>query len=115
MDLLNPYGGSELTREFFANELINDMKEVNDDDIDYEFNMTEKKRLEEISTELPNVIHKPYDYYEYAEMDRSNERFIRKQENTNLLKDDIFAVNNNDNEEEIDKNTDQYDLFGNEI
>ena len=117
MDLLNPYGGSELTKEFFANELINDMKEVDDDDIDYEFNMTDKKRLIEISNELPNVIHKPYGYYEYTEMDMSNERFMRKQENTNLLKDDIFTVNNTTDDDENNKinNKDQYDLFGNEL
>ena len=115
MDLINPYGGSELTKEFFANELIDNMKEIDDDDIDYEFNLTDKKRLIEISKELPNVIHKPYGYYEYTEMDKSNERFMRKQENNNLLKDDIFTINNNDNEEETNKSLDQYDLFGNKI
>ena len=106
------YGGSEFTKQFFAQELIEEMKDIEDEEIE-DFVVTDKKRLEDISNELPNVIHKPYGYYEYSEMDMSNERFMRKQENTNLLKDDIFAVKPIDVEDV--NNEVQYDLFGNEI
>jgi hypothetical protein len=111
-DALNAYGGSELTRQFFAQELVEEMKDVEEEEID-DFIVTDKKRLQDISSELINVIHKPYGYYEYSEMDMSNERFMRKQENTNLLKDDIFAVKPIDVEDV--NNEVQYDLFGNEV
>ena len=93
-DLDDFYGGSSLTKEFFAEELVNDMRdEIEEDDelINKPFEITEKKKLEDVSSELPNVIHKPYGYYEYAEMDDSNNRFLRKQESTNSLRDNIFG------------------------
>ena len=33
---------------------------------------------------------KPFNYYEYSELDGSNDRFMRKQKNTNQLSDPIF-------------------------
>ena len=113
-DLTDLYGGSIETKTFFLEELLDEMKDV--DDIDDEeiddFDMKEKKHLTDIQTDLPNVIHKPYGYYEYSELDNSNNRFMRKQENTNTLKDDIFTqVNTEDNNKKKNKGDDMKDLF----
>ena len=113
-DLSDFYGGSQVTKTFFAEELINDMKDEFDEDdelINKPFEVTEKKKLSDVTSELPNVIHKPYGYYEYSEMDESNNRFMRKQENTNSLRDTIF--NNQDEQIDNKKNnkTGEQDLF----
>ena len=114
-DLTDVYGGSEQTKTFFIEELVDDMKEDYDEDedeINKPFELTEKKRIADITTELPNVIHRPYGYYEYSEMDDSNTRFMRKQENTNTLKDDIFTqVNTEENNKKKKKGDDMKDLF----
>ena len=104
-DLTDFYGGSSITKSFFAQELIDDMKDEFDEDdelINTPFEITEKKKLSDVSSELPNVIHKPFGYFEYSEMDESNKRFMRKQENTNSLRDTIFS--NTEATEETNKN-----------
>ena len=114
-DLTDLYGGSELTKTFFINELVDNMKEEfneDEEEINKPFELTEKKRIADITTELPNVIHRPYGYYEYSEMDDSNTRFMKKQENTNTLKDEIFTqVNTEDNNKKKKKGDDMKDLF----
>mgnify|MGYP002517532613 CR=1 FL=1 len=114
-DLTDVYGGSEQTKTFFIEELVDDMKEDYDEDedeINKPFELTEKKRIIDITTELPNVIHRPYGYYEYSEMDDSNTRFMKKQENTNTLKDDIFTqVNTEENNKKKKNGDDMKDLF----
>ena len=113
-DLTDVYGGSELTKTFFIEELVDEMKENYDEDedeINKPFELTEKKRIADITTELPNVIHRPYGYYEYSEMDNSNNRFMRKQENTNTLRDDIFTQDNVEKTDKKKKKDDMKDLF----
>jgi len=110
-DLNDIYGGSQETQAFFIEELVDDMKEVDEtEDVDVEFEIKEKRRLEDVKSELPNVIHKPYGYYEYSELDESNNRFMRKQENTNMLKDNIFTHTNTESDKKDKKNL-QNDLF----
>lgn len=110
-DLNDIYGGSQETQAFFIEELVDDMKEVDEtEDTDVEFEIKEKRRLEDVKSELPNVIHKPYGYYEYSELDESNNRFMRKQENTNMLKDNIFTQTNTESDKKDKKNL-QNDLF----
>ena len=115
-DINDIYGGSDLTKSFFIDELVNDMREeitVEDDElINAPFEITEKKKLEDVVNELPNVIHKPYGYYEYSEMDKSNERFMRKQENTNSLRETIFIDHNESDGKKIIEN--EPDLFENQ-
>ena len=105
-----------MTKSFFIDELVNDMREeinVEDDElINAPFEITEKKKLEDVVNELPNVIHKPYGYYEYSEMDKSNERFMRKQENTNSLRETIFIDHNESDGKKIIEN--EPDLFKNQ-
>ena len=113
-DLTDVYGGSELTKTFFIEELVDEMKEnynEDEDEINKPFELTEKKRIADITTELPNVIHRPYGYYEYSEMDNSNNRFMRKQENTNTLRDDIFTQDNVEKTDKNKKKDDMKDLF----
>ena len=114
-DLTDLYGGSELTKTFFIEDLVDDMKEnfdEDDEEINKPFELTEKKRISDVSTELPNVVHKTYNYHEYSEQDESNDRFMRKQENTNTLKDDIFTqVNTEENNKKKKKEDDTRDLF----
>jgi len=113
-DLTDVYGGSEQTKTFFIEELIDEMKDNYDEDedeINKPFELTSKKRLVDVTGELPNVIHRPYGYYEYSDLDESNNRFMRKQENTNTLKDDIFAQVNNDKPDNKKKKEDTKDLF----
>ena len=113
-DLTDVYGGSELTKTFFIEELVDEMKDdfdEDEDEINKPFELTEKKRITDITNELPNVIHRPYGYYEYSEMDNSNNRFMRKQENTNTLRDDIFTQDNVEKTDKNKKKDDMKDLF----
>ena len=113
-DLTDVYGGSELTKTFFIEELVDEMKDdfdEDEDEINKPFELTEKKRIADITNELPNVIHRPYGYYEYSEMDNSNNRFMRKQENTNTLRDDIFTQDNVEKTDKKKKKDDMKDLF----
>lgn len=113
-DLTDVYGGSELTKTFFIEELVDEMKDdfdEDEDEINKPFELTEKKRIADITNELPNVIHRPYGYYEYSEMDESNNRFMRKQENTNTLRDDIFTQDNVEKTDKKKKKDDMKDLF----
>lgn len=103
--LNNAYGNMN-TQIFFLEQLINEMKENNEDDNEQEevipeFEHTGKIKLEDIINDLPNIIHEEFDYFDYSDKDKSNERFLRKQENTNNLRDNIFV--DNDNEEKPNK------------
>ena len=113
-DLMDMYGGSEVTKAFFIEELVNDMKDENIEDeelINAPFIMTSKKKLEDVVNELPNVIHKPYGYYEYSDLDNSNARFMRKQENTNTLRDDIFGKDNTIEDTQVKQKNKEINLF----
>ena len=89
-DLKNIYGNTN-TKTFFE-ELVNNINidKVEDEELP-ELPHTEKLKLSDIENELPNVIHKQFGYFEYSKLDGSNDRFLRKQENTNSLKDNIFS------------------------
>lgn len=89
--------GSSVTKSFFLQELVDDMKDDNtnnteDSDIDLTVNLphTSKYKLEQIEPTLKSVIHAGYDYSDYSTKDGTNQRFIEKMENTNMLKDDLF-------------------------
>ena len=96
---LNDIYGDLNTQTFFLEQLIGEMKEDKTDNNEIEvlpeFEHTEKVKLDDIINELPDIIHKEFDYFNYSELDKSNERFMKKQENTNSLRDNIFVQNNN--------------------
>ena len=111
---LNNIYGDINTQMFFLEQLISEMKEDNDEENEQEevipeFEHTQKIKLADIISELPNVIHEEFDYFDYSNKDQSNERFLRKQENTNMLKDNIF-VNHNDKEKTNKKKKDDQSL-----
>lgn len=108
-DLTNLYGNLN-TKEFFS-DLMDNMVVNEDEDEVPELEHTSKLQLKDVENELQNVVHKEFDYFEYSELDKSNERFMRKQENTNTLRDNIFAqIDNNDIPKDESKNL-QGDLF----
>lgn len=100
--LNNAYGNWN-TQTFFLEQLIGEMKEEEPEEEEKEeelpeFEHTEKLKLSDIIEEIPNIIHREFDYFDYSEKDQSNERFLRKQDNTNTLKEKVFISNE---EEEI--------------
>jgi hypothetical protein len=42
--------------------------------------------MSDVEDELPTIVNKGFNYNEYSKLDGSNDRFLRKQENTNQLK-----------------------------
>lgn len=119
LDVINIYGDIN-TKTFFLEQLIdeNNIKDDNKDDVDEElkdFEHTSKVKLEDIISELPNIVHKEFDYYDYSEKDNSNNRFMIKQKNTNKLKDDIFSGENENDDNEENNNNNKLDLFDNEV
>ena len=94
-DLTNLYGNLN-TKEFFSDLIDNMVVDETEEELP-ELEHTSKLQLKDVENELPNVVHKQYDYFEYSSLDKSNERFMRKQENTNTLRDNIFTqIDNND-------------------
>lgn len=85
--------GTEKTKLFFLEELIDNIKDDNteqtinnDEDIENkQLPFTRKYKLEQIEHELKHVIHDGFDYSLYSELDKSNERFMLKQTNTSLI------------------------------
>ena len=92
---LNNIYGDWNTQTFFLQQLMDDMKEDNNEEVNEEiipeFEHNEKVKLEDIINELPEIIHKEFDYFNYSELDQSNDRFMRKQENTNQMRDQLFS------------------------
>ncbi len=92
-DVLEDIYGTRATKEFFLQELIDEMKKPEEDEEEVldALPVTEKDKLDDVKDELPNVIHKEYDYFVYSELDKSNERFLRKQENTDKSKEYMWG------------------------
>ena len=102
--------GDEMTEQFFlVDELMKNMKDENgnlanidrvidESETEQEFEHTSKKRLAEVRDEIPEIVHGDFDYDTYSELDGSNERFLRKQKNTNHLVDSVFAMEERDND-----------------
>jgi len=110
-DLANIYGNRN-TKEFFS-ELIDNIdtnKLENDDEELPELPHTEKLQLSDVEPELMNVIHSQFGYFDYSKLDESNDRFMRKQENTNALKDNIFAQIEDDMPENLGTKNNQLEI-----
>lgn len=132
--LEDAYGNSTQTKIFFLQDIIDseddDIKEDNKDNKDNEdgvittykplsesiieecdedvpeLTITSKKKLEDVEHTLDTIIHDNFDYEKYSQQDGSNERFMRKQDNTNSLKDTIFNTATEDESEDIEVNSD---------
>lgn len=112
------YGGSSLTQEFFLQELLDNFENkdnldiINDKDNLPELPHTSKLTMNDIENEIPNIIHNNFEYNLYSQLDGSNDRFLRKQENTNSLRDTIFNNIINQENNELNENNDaEYNLF----
>ena len=118
----NIYGGN-ITKTFFLQELIDEMKEddiveesyfptISTDEIEGELELTSKVSLESIKDEIKNTVSNDFDYYKYSDRDGSNTRFMEKQKNTNAFRDTIFdALEEVDNETKTENNSDIETLF----
>lgn len=96
-DIDNIYG-TEKTKLFFLEELIDNIKdndsefseeidntELTNDQIEEQLPFTRKYKLEQVEHELKDIVHDTFDYALYSELDNSNNRFMIKQKNTNLV------------------------------
>jgi hypothetical protein len=120
--LFDSYGGNILTQEFFLQQLLDNMKdEENDKELEIikndeedlpELPHTVKLQLKDVEQELPSVIHAGFEYDIYSQQDGSNDRFLRKQENTNSLRDKLFnGLQEGKDDEDIKIIKEQPDLF----
>ena len=107
---INEIYQNNITKQFFLQELIENIKiedETKKEETleEYESKLpknlphTSKYKLEQIESQLKNVIHDGYDYSDYASKDGTNKRFVEKMENTNLLRGTIFGQNLNKSED----------------
>lgn len=106
---INEIYQNNITKQFFLQELIENIK-IEDGNKkeetleEYESKLpenlphTSKYKLEQIESQLKNVIHDGYDYSDYASKDGTNKRFVEKMENTNSLRGTIFGQNLNKSE-----------------
>ena len=83
------------TQIFFMEQLVNEMKPEEETEVEEiidlpELPITDKTKSSDIDDEIKEVVHNTYEYDDYSKLDGSNDRFIRKQENTNQLRDVIF-------------------------
>ena len=103
---INEIYQNNITKQFFLQELIENIKiedETKKEETleEYESKLpenlphTSKYKLEQIESQLKNVIHDGYDYSDYASKDGTNKRFVEKMENTNSLRGTIFGQNLN--------------------
>ena len=107
---INEIYQNNITKQFFLQELIENIK-IEDGNKkeetleEYESKLpenlphTSKYKLEQIESQLKNVIHNGYDYSDYASKDGTNKRFVEKMENTNSLRGTIFGQNLNKSED----------------
>lgn len=114
IDVDDIFGGYMNTKEFFLQDLVNNMKPTEDDNngfiYDYQLPHTQKLTLDDIKDDIVNIVNKPFDYYKYSELDGSNTRFMNKQKNTNHLSN-VMNIPDNIINDDVLKNNSQYSLF----
>ena len=120
--LFDGFNGNVLTKEFFLQELLDNIKsDENDKELEIikqdeeelpELPHTIKLQIKDIESEIPNIIHSGFEYDKYSQLDGSNDRFIRKQENTNSLRDKLFdGLQESKNDEDIKITKEDSNLF----
>ena len=116
IDINDIFGGYMNTKEFFLQDLVDNMKPIEyigDQYIEsYELPHTSKLKIDDIRQDIESIITKPYDYFKYSELDGSNDRFMNKQHNTshlnNIINNSSVIINN---DTEIKTDNKQYTLF----
>jgi hypothetical protein len=102
-DSLDTVYGGNITKTFFMQELIDEMKpeeiteesylpKIDENTVLPDIELTSKVSINTVKDEVQNIVNKDYDYYKYSEHDGSNDRFMEKQRNTNSFRDTIFDV-----------------------
>lgn len=119
LQLNNIYGDMK-TQTFFLEQLLGEPVEEetkeNVEEVLPELEHTHKLKIEDVEDKLSELVSEEYDYNIYSNKIigdntlTSNERFMRKQENTNQLRDNIFIKT--DEDEPKEQKTQQYNLFG---
>lgn len=114
---LNNIYGNINTQTFFLEQLLDENKEtVEEEEVTEEelpeLPHTSKMKLEDVESKLSEFISADFDYSVYSNKDGSNDRFLRKQENTNQLRDTLFAKIENE-KEETHTDSIELDLFEN--
>lgn len=119
---LNNIYGNMNTQTFFLEQLLNEIK---DDEIEEteneeipeelpELPHTSKETIANVESTLNTVVHEGYEYDVYTSDetgDGSNTRFLRKQENTNQLRDTLFnKLDELNKENETTENDNQLEL-----
>lgn len=118
LQLNNIYGDMK-TQTFFLEQLLGEPVEEetkeNVEEVLPELEHTHKLKIEDVEDKLSELVSEEYDYNIYSNKIigdntlTSNERFMRKQENTNQLRDNIFIKT--DEDEPKEQKTQQYNLF----
>lgn len=119
LQLNNIYGDMK-TQTFFLEQLLGEtIEEETEETVEEvlpELEHTHKLKIEDVEDKLSELVSEDYNYNIYSNIKRegeeltSNERFMRKQENTNQLRDNIFRkIDENETKEQ---DTQQSDLFG---
>ena len=113
-DILKSIYGDSNTKEFLLQELedtLKDFEEFNDDDFKYEFEQKSKLTLKDVEPDLENIIHNGFDYNKYSQEDSSNERFLRKQQNTQRINKFTSEEKREENQKKLETNTSDLTLF----
>lgn len=92
---LNDIYGNNLTKEFFLQELVDNLKEEDEEEQIVEeelpeMPMTSKLKYDDIKPIINKVVNPGFDYRQYSEIDGSNERFLIKEEKNNSLANTLF-------------------------
>jgi hypothetical protein len=115
-DFVDDIYGTKNTKEFFLAQLIDEMKSdeesvVNEDEVLPDLEAKPKLQLKDVEHELPQVIHKQFNYMDYSTLDGSNERFLRKQRNTDKSAEVLQMQQTKTELEEKLNNTDEQTLL----
>lgn len=126
--------GDEQTKKFFIEELVNNAKskdpdfvnvtgdnieddsssnfidEIDESEIEAPLKHTSKITEDDILPFIDKIMHPSYDYNEYSTQDGSNDRFIKRQENTNRIINTVFNIDLLDDTEDNEQH-DQLTLF----
>ena len=97
-DVLQDMYGNESTHEFLIqcleDEMEKKLKEEAEQEVELpDFERKNKLTIDQIKNDIPNIIHDGFNYSKYSEEDGSNERFLRRQENTKNIEPMIKMQN----------------------
>ena len=107
---LNDIYGNLNTQTFFLEQLLDEVKpeenekeETKEEPLP-ELEHTSKKTLADTENELSDLIENEYSIDKYLNHNHANDRFIRKQQNTNQLRDTLYnQIDEENKNKEVNK------------